>query len=721
MSKTNEEVLNRTNNNLSYLLNPKTIAVIGASNDPEKISGRPIEYLKRYGFEGEIYPVNPKYEEVQGLTAFKHIKDAPDNLDLVIVAIAAKFVVETLKICIEKNVKSCMIFSSGFAEMDEEGEELQYEIANIAQESGMVIVGPNCQGIANFENKSVTSFSTAFVEGELVTGSSAILSQSGAVAAMVYDMQISQGTGIKYWASTGNEVDLNTAKMANYILEEDNDVNVIQLYIESIKNTTDMIILGKKSRELEKPILVLKSGKSDEAQKAANSHTGALAAEDKVVDKFLEKQGFVRVDDVNELSSFSNVFKLSKKVKGNNVAIISNSGGLGVMMVDKCKEYGLNIASFTEETKEELSKILPLFASYENPIDITAQLLNDKHLLSSALPILMKDPNVDTILFGLGIIGKGYDIDNIVKDVVNAQHSGDKMIGVAWVGSEEGRIKEFNNNNVPAFEDPTLCVKAIARYTDYCLDIKENKKNISEKGQERLASETLLRSHLSTSNGFLSEYDSKRILGENLSISEMSLFMNEKELEEAAPNLDYPVVMKVNSEKIQHKTEVGGVKLGIQNETELLDAYINMKNNEYFSKQNKPLVVIVEKMASKGFEVSLGFKKDPVYGPVLMVASGGVYIEVLKDFQLLIPPVSSYEINKAIDSLIMSPLLQGARGEALKDKKALCNVIKKFSHFVMKYQDEIEEIDMNPIIVHEEGKGVSIVDALIKLKEGSVN
>src|SRR5699024_10753551 len=349
MSKTDGEIVEKrdVNRNIKGLLKPENITIIGASNDPEKISGRPVEYLKRYGFKGEIYPVNPKYEYVQNIKAFKDIKEVPNDLDLVIIAIAAKHVIKTLEICVEKNVKSCKIFSSGFAEMNNEGEALQKEISRIAKDSGMVVVGPNCQGVDNFENKSIASFSTAFVEGDLKTGSSAILSQSGAVAAMIYSMQTDNGTGAKYWASTGNEEDLNTAQLAKYILETDENVNVIQMYIESIDSDKDMIELGKQSQKKDKPVLVLKAGRSDEAQKAASSHTGALAAEDNIVDNFLKKYGFLRVNDVKELSSFSNVFKLSKKTKGKNVAIISNSGGLGVMMVDKCKEYGLNIANFT--------------------------------------------------------------------------------------------------------------------------------------------------------------------------------------------------------------------------------------------------------------------------------------------------------------------------------------------------------------------------------------
>lgn len=703
-------------NDFSSFLEPKSIAIIGASNDSGKISGRPIEYLKRYGFEGEIYPVNPKYETIQGLKAYKSIEDLPDDIDLVIIAISANYVIDNLNICVKKNIKSCMIFSSGFAEMGEEGRVLQEKIAIIAKESGMFIVGPNCQGIANLKNKSITSFSTAFVEGELVNGSSAILSQSGAVAAMVYNMQKDDGTGIKYWASTGNESDINIPRMANFILD-DEDIKVVQVYMESIKNGNELIELANKSRQLDKPVLVLKPGKSDEAKKAASSHTGAMAAEDIVVDKVLDHYGLVRVDDVNELSSFSKVFRLSKRVKGKNVAILSNSGGLGVMMVDKCKEYGLNIVSFTDNTVRRLSEILPVFASYENPIDVTAQLLNDKKLLSNALPILMDDSNVDIILFGLGIIGKGYDIDTIMDDIIKSQKHGEKLISVAWVGSEKGRVEEFNQNEVPTFEDPTLCVKAIAKYADYCVkNIQNNQKSITERSNISLNKEKLI-NNFKIHKGFLSEYDSKIILKESFPVGEVHLCSSKEEIKRIGQNLNYPVVLKVNSSQIQHKSEVGGVKLNIQDEKELLNAYLEMLSNNRLPKTDESLQVLVEEMVESGFEISLGLKKDPVFGPIIMVASGGIYIEVLKDFQLLIPPVSYEQAKKAINLLMMSPLLNGTRGRARKDINQLCQLVVRFSEFAIENKEILEEVDLNPIIVQDEGKGVKIVDALIKVEE----
>ena len=699
---------------LSSFLKPQSIAIIGASNNPSKISGRPIEYLKRYNYQGEIYPVNPNYDEIQGLKAYKSIDDLPDGIDLVVIAIAAKHVISTLKTCIEKNVKSVMILSSGFAEMGEEGRVLQEEISTIAKESGIFVIGPNCQGVANLKDRSITTFSTAFVEGELVTGPSAILSQSGAVAAMVYNMQKEEGGGIKYWASTGNESDVSIPRIVNHILE-DPDINVVQLYIESIKDKNEIVSMAKKSQELDKPVLILKPGRTEEAQKAASSHTGALAAQDIVVDKVLNHYGLVRVDDVNELSSFAKVFKLSKRVKGKNVAILTNSGGLGVMMVDKCKEYGLNIANFKKSTIEKLSEVLPVFASVQNPIDVTAQLLNDKDLLSNTIPILMEDENVDIILFGLGIIGKGYDMDKIMSEIVTAQKEGEKLIGVAWVGSAEGKCAEFNQQGVPAFEDPTMCIKAFAKYAEYCTDERKINFDVTpNKDAYQLEVAESFR-NLKQTDGFLSEYDSKSILKDYLPIGDLHLVKNQAQLESISDKLEYPVVMKVNSSAIQHKSEVGGVKLNIKNAEELNQAYNELLNNDKLPKVDGEVEVLIEKMVDPGFEISLGLKKDPVFGPIIMVASGGIYIEVLKDFQLLIPPVSLEEAKEAVNSLTMSPLLHGARGKAKKDVDQLCEVIVQFSNFVLKNEEILEEVDLNPIIVGDEGKGVNVVDALIKL------
>jgi acyl-CoA synthetase (NDP forming) len=705
------------NNNLQALLDPQSIAVIGASNDPTKISGRPIEYLTRYGYQGSIYPINPKYSEIQGFKSYPSIGEAPAGIDLVIIAIPGQMVLDALRDCHRNQVKSCIVFSSGFAELGDEGRDIQQEMTQLANQTGMRIIGPNCQGVVNVTKGSMATFSTSFAEGELCRGSSAIISQSGAVAAMVYRIQKEDyGQGIKYWVATGNEADATVSELIEQVVS-DPDVKVIQAYLEDVKDGEALIRAAKKARELHKPILALKSGKTEEGKKAASSHTGALAAEDAVFDAIFHHYGVVRVDDVIELAAFPQLFKTSKKINGKNVAILSNSGGLGVMMVDQCKALGLDLAVFRDETKRKLAEILPVFASVQNPIDVTAQLLNDRKLLSHALPIMMSDPNVDIIILALGIVGKGYDIPFIIEDLARAQQEGNQLIAVSWVGSQKGVVEQISRRGVPAFEDPSLCVRGISKFVQY---------NLSQQNAAVESKEDVVPLHTplevvtsQTSNGFLSEYASKRLLRQwGLIVSTEMLVKSEEQACDAARSMGFPVVLKVSSPHIQHKTEIGGVVLNITNENDLIRAYqAIMENSKKQVPQEQIEGLLVQEMVGKGFEISLGMKRDPAFGPMLMVASGGIYIEVLKDFQLLVPPVTNAQVRQAVQDLVMAPLLQGTRGKAKLDVDALCQTIVSFSQFVMENQDKIEEVDLNPVIVLQEGQGVKIVDALIKLSD----
>ncbi|CAM3488842.1 acetate--CoA ligase family protein [Aeromicrobium ponti] len=704
------------NPGLDALLNPNSIAIIGASTDPNKISGRSIHYLNTYGYSGKVYPINPKYEEVQGHRSYSSLFDIPGEVDLVLIAISAKHVIKTLNECVQKKVKACIIFSSGFAELGEEGRKIQEQISEIAKTSTMRIVGPNCQGISNLKTRSTTSFSTSFADEKLAYGSTATISQSGAVAAMAYNIQKDYGRGVKYWIATGNESDVNVQELVHYIVD-DPDIKVVQAYFEDVKDGELLIEAAKKARQLKKPILALKPGKSDEAKKAASSHTGALAGEDIVFDAICQQYGIVRVDDIMELSTFPQIFELDKKIQGKKVAILTNSGGLGVMMVDKCKELGLEIAQFSEETLSKLDTILPEFAATENPIDLTAQLLNDKQLLSNAFPILMEDSQIDIILVAFSGIGKGYDIAGMINDIAKASKEGDKMLAVSWVASEKGVIEAFGEKGIPAFPDPTLMIKGVAKFADYQL---RSRRDIENSTVNETAKPISLDSYArDSSNGFLSEYNSKRILKKwSLPVTKEGLANSADEAAELANAFGYPVVMKVSSEFIQHKTESGGVRLNIQNADELREAYESiLQNSLQVVDRDQIEGILVQEMVQEGFEISLGLKKDPIFGPVIMVASGGIYIEVIKDFRLLVPPVTYDMAKQAVDSLAMAPLLNGVRGKAKLDVDALCRTIISFSQMIQESGDQLEEVDMNPVMVMEEGQGVRIVDALFKLKE----
>lgn len=700
-------------NHLQALLEPQSIAIVGASNDPNKIGGRPLEYLQRYGYGGQIYPINPKYTEIQSMTCYASMFDVPDAVDLVIIAVPRQFVLDMLHDCGKKKVKAVIIFSSGFAELGVEGRKIQEEIAQLSRLYGMRIVGPNCQGVVNLKLGSLATFSTCFAAGEEepTSGSTAIVSQSGAVAAMLYNIQKKSGRGIKYWIGSGNEADVHVPELLQVIID-DPEVKVLQVYIEDVKDGGSLIQAAQKANERKKPILALKSGRTAEGSKAASSHTGALAAEDSVFAAIFEHYGIVRVDSVIELGLFPQVFELDQIPRGKNVAIITNSGGLGVMMIDKCKQMGLDLAVFSEETKDQLSQVLPVFASVQNPIDVATQFLNDRELLAKIFPILMRDSHVDIILIGLGILGQGYDIPGMIEQVVQAQQQGDALIALTGVGCGQGVIEHFSKNGVPAFEDPTLCIKAVAKYADYHFNFQ------SDVNEEVECEHAHAQIQLPNVSGYLNEYDSKHLLKEwGLPVTREILCITEEEACQAGQSLGYPVAMKISSPFIQHKTEIGGVQLHIGNEEQLRAAYKQILANaqRHVSEDEMDGILVQEMIVDRGFEISLGLKRDPVFGPIIMVASGGIYIEILKDFQLLVPPVTYNKAKKAVDSLTMSPLLRGARGKVALDVDALCHTIVSFSKFVTQVE-AIEESDLNPVIVLEQGKGVKIIDSLIKLK-----
>lgn len=704
---------------LNALLDPDSIAIIGASEDVEKINGRPIEYLERYGFPGDVYPVNPKRETVQGLKCFPAISQVPGPVDLAIIAIPGRSVVQALQECAQQRVKSCIVFSSGFAEMGEEGRRAQKQINEVASRSGMRVLGPNCQGVANLHTGSVASFSTCFAGGDLFEGHSAIVSQSGAVAAMVYSLQKQWSNGIKYWIATGNEADATVAEFLGKILE-DPDVRVVQAYMEDIKDGEALLAAARKAQDLEKPILALKTGKTSEGKKAASSHTGALAGEDAVLDAVFRQCGIVRVRDVVELACFPQVFAQRKKARGRNVAILSNSGGLGVMMVDQCKELGLEIAKLSESTVTRLGSMLPNFASAENPIDVTTQLLNDKNLLSKALPVLTGDPNVDVIVFGLGIMGKGYDIPTVTEDIVTANRESPQVMAVSWVGGQEGVMGELASRGVPAFEDPSMCVAAMAKYVDHCLTRNSGRALAggATNGSKASGAPLDLDSYRNSSvDGFLSEYRSKEILKTwGLPVSRETLARDEEEALAAANAIGYPVAVKLSSAAVQHKTGSDALILNVQDDPQLRGVAREMleKGVRRVGK-DKVEGLLIQEMVQQGFEISLGVNRDPVFGPVIMVASGGIYIEVLKDFQVLVPPVDRATAMQAIRGLASSPILDGARGKDALDVDALCETVVSLSQLVTAAGTQIDEVDLNPVFVMKEGHGVKIVDALIKL------
>jgi acetyltransferase len=700
---------------IGSILNPQSVAVVGASKDPSRIGGRPLNCLRQYGYRGPVYPVNPKYEELYGWRCYSSVGEIEGPIDLAAIAVGREMVPDVLRACAEKGAKAAVIFSSGFAESGSAGDRLQAELEKVVDAYGIRVVGPNSQGVANLEAASMVSFGTPFAGGDtLCLGHSAIVSQSGALASMIYNVGKRLGKGAKYWIATGNEVDIHALEVVDALLDDDG-IRVIRLYFEQIRDGRLLTQVARKALTLEKPILAVKSGRSEEGRQAASSHTGALAADDAVVDAVLRRYGVVRLDNINELGLFPQLFELQKPPSGGRVAVLTNSGGLGVMMVDQCTDYGLEMAALNAESKRRLEELLPAFASAANPLDVTAQLLNDSHLLHHALPILLDDPGVDIVVLALGTVGEGYDIPRLVADAAEAQRSRDGVIAVAWVGSDPGAVTDFVRQGVPVFEDPVLCVKALSLYVEY--------KQFAARAQQTestAAPAAPLPAPSAGRSGLLSAQESDRLLSEQgLPVCRARLCRSASETGRIAGEMGLPVALKISAAAIAHKTETGGVVLNVDSREAAEAAYerIITACRQHVPADDIEGVLVQEMVSEPGFEFSVGLRRTEAFGPVIMVASGGIYVEVLKDFRLLVPPLTPDSVREAVLSLRMAPVLQGARGKAALDVNAFVQTVLDFAELILR-ADWIAEADLNPVIALEQGRGVKIVDSMIRVDTG---
>ena len=454
------------NDLLRSVFAPSSIALIGASDNPAKlITYRPIEYLRRFGYAGDIYPINPKYETVQGLPAYPSIRHTPHPPELVVVALPREHVLAALEECASVGTKVAIVYSSGFAEVPD-GAGLQTAVTDLAQRTGMRVIGPNCQGVAALEAGAFPCFSTAFATDPPVTGRTAVISQSGAVAAMIYNAWIAVGGGVRYWASTGNEADVTVAQLARAAVE-DPDVDQLLLYVESVRDGTVLADLAARAAELNKHVVLYRSTRTPHGWSAAGRHTGAgMAGNDRLDDQVTWGTHLLQADSLEELIALGQLTRAGKPLAGARLAVLSNSGGLGVMTADAATAAGFRLDDLTPESRRALAAVLPGFASVENPVDVTAQLLNDPALLAKALPVMLRDTAVDALVVALGAVGDGYDVEQIRRDVLHAHKESIKPIVVVWVGSRVDVRAELGQAGVPVYTSCGSAILALARHRD---------------------------------------------------------------------------------------------------------------------------------------------------------------------------------------------------------------------------------------------------------------
>ncbi len=687
---------------LKAALDPRSIAIVGASDNPHKIGGRPIHYLARYGFRGPIYPINPTRAEVQGRRCYDSLDALPEAPDMVIVAVAGDNAVAAVEDCAARGVKVAVVMASGFGEVDAvEGKAKERRMVAAARKAGMRIVGPNSQGLANFGTGAIASFSTMFMESEPKSGHVAILSQSGALSTAPFGFLHPRGIGLRHSHATGNDADITVGELA-VAVAEDPEVKLMLLYLESIPDKRYFEELAEVARHRDLPIVALKSGCTEAGRAAAQSHTGALANEDRLVDAFFAHHGIWRAPDLRGLVEAAELYLKGWKPKGRNLVAVSNSGAVCVMTADAATTAGLPMAKLAPQTDKKLKSILPSFATTTNPIDITAALLSNSRLFGDILPVIAEDPTVDATLIGIPVAGPGYDVDAFARDTAAfARRTGMPVVVAATQASVASC---FAKESVSVFPTEAEAVAALNQFLSH----RELMAKVKARNTQALAAPLPVGAIT-----MLNEADSLALLASRgIPVVTHRLCRSRAEAVAAFAAIGGSVVVKGCSADIAHKSELGLVRLGVATGEDAGQAYDAME--AIIRKQGARFDgVIVAAMARGRREIMIGAHRDPVFGPAVAVGDGGKYVEIVRDTALLLPPFTAAEVAAALRGLRIGPLLEGARGEPPMDVAALCDAVVRIGDLMRDPAAKIASIDLNPVMLDSSGKGCVVVDAVV--------
>ncbi|ARJ07680.1 pimeloyl-CoA synthetase [Cnuibacter physcomitrellae] len=690
---------------LSFFHEPRSVAVIGASSDPEKIGGRPIKYMLERGFTGRLYPINPSRDRIQGIQAYPDLDSLDEAPDVAIIAVSGASAVAQVVRCAEVGVKGCVIMASGFGETgDAQGLAWQSEMLDAAARSGMRIVGPNSQGLADFASGSILSFSTLFTEQPPQDGSIAIVSQSGALCSVPYGLLREAGLGVRYAHATGNDIDVTAAELAVEVLK-DPEVRLLLLYLEGISDLEPLAEVARVALEADVPVVALKGGRSEAGQKAAASHTGALATEEAVVDVFLEKHGIWRARSTGDLVAAAPLYLRRERPRGDEIAIVSNSGAICVLAADAAGEEGLPLTVLSAETRADLTAALPSFASVENPIDVTAALLTDSSLFGKVLPILGRDGGVDACVVGIPVAGKGYDVERFARDV--AAFEADTDIPVVMVVPQSSIARVFRERGILVFPDEAQAIRGLAQYLRHHALIERARARRVDPGG---------RAHPDGPAVTLNEAESLDLL-ERIGVPTVGrvLVGSSDEVPAALERLESErLVVKGCSSAITHKSELGLVRVNVDRDdvVRTTEEMIAILDGEGVATDG----VIIAEMVKGRHEGMLGARHDPVFGPVVMVGAGGIYVESMPDVRLLLPPFSFEEAKAAIGELRIAAVLGGVRGAPAVDVDAWAEAAVRLGEAMLDPALGIRELDVNPLMLLEavDGRGGAVaVDGVV--------
>ena len=691
---------------LDALFKPRSIAIFGASEDVTKIGGRPLQFLQKYGYRGAIYPINRKGGTVQSLQAYANVADLPEAPELAVMAVPPESVLEAVKDCAARGVRAAVILSSGFSEMGEAGSRLQAEIGQVARSSGMRVVGPNCLGSIGVADKSIATFSVALESAFPTPGHVGIVSQSGNLGSYTMRLAVDRGIGISRLLTTGNECDVDIADgIAS--LATDPATSVILCCMETCRDAGKLVRALVMAREAGKPIVVLKVGVSDAGSEAAASHTGALAGSDAVFDVVLRNGGAIRVPSLEQLLDVGHAVSVvgtARAPKGNRAALVTASGGFGVLMADAASAQGLDLPKLSARTQERILSALP-YASPGNPVDMTAQVSSRPELLVQVLSAVAEDPACDAVILQSAYafqMPRLRDVYIAALEQVRRDHPSRLILLCCKAPGDT--IAQLNRLGFPTVETIDAACSTLAALV-----------RLGTRGEPIATAAALSSTDALPQEAFANEASAKAALAQAgvPVLKEITAASRDAALA-AAREIGFPLVLKIVSPDIAHKTEVGGVVVGVRSEAQLADEYDSLLARvAQKAPQARIAGVLVAQMAQGGVELILGTKKDPVFGPVVMVGLGGIFAEVLRDVALQIAPVTEAQATQMLRSLKAFPLLDGARGRAKADVAAAARAVAALSQFAARHADVVAEIDINPLVVMDQGQGAFALVALL--------
>ena len=704
---------------LEALLRPASVAVIGASNDPTRIGGRPVRYLRAAGYAGRVYPVNPRHAQVQGLPAFGSIAEVPEAPDLAIVAVPAPSVVETVEACAARGVRVAVVFSAGFAEMGAAGRRQQDRLGAIAAATGMRVVGPNCLGVYNSELGSYATFSTTLEDGYPTPGRVALVSQSGAYGSHLSLLARKRNIDIRYWVTTGNEVDVSVPEVLGWLAEQE-DVAVIMAHAEGITDRDALLRALATARSRGKPVVFQKVGVTEIGAQAARSHTASLAGADPVYEAAFRQFGAYRARDTDEMLDIAYAARFGQFPESPRVALVSISGGVGVQMADAAVGFGLDVAPLGEAAQARLKSALP-YASPRNPVDITAQAFNQIDLIGDNLGIVFEEKQHDAVVAFFTYVAAADGMVEPVRRAIEAAHARrpECPLVLSIVAPPEV-VRQYEAVGCPVFEDPTRAVRAVAALHRFGRSFAENAgRPVVGPGGEPPTPTTrgseLLPAAAPLPDGPVSERTAKRLLAAaGVPVVEEELARTAEEAGRVAAAFGKPVAIKLCAPAALHKTELGGVALDVATPAAARDAYEAITARARAADPALEIEgVLVSPMVSGGVETILGVRRDPTFGPVVMFGLGGTLVEVMEDVSFRVAPFDEAEARRMIAETRVGRVLQGVRGRGPYDVAALAAALARLSAFAAAHGARIDSAEVNPFVVLPAGRGAVALDAVI--------